>query len=53
MLNTKPEIKSSAAPSKGNGANSNGTEYAIEARELSIFYGNFRAVREVSMNAHK
>jgi len=53
MLNTKPEIKTSATTVKGNGANSNGTEHAIEARELSIFYGNFRAVREVSMNAHK
>jgi phosphate transport system ATP-binding protein len=53
MLNTKPEIKTSTTTVKGHAANGNGTEYAIEAQELSIFYGNFRAVREVSMNAHK
>ncbi|HLF89086.1 MAG TPA: phosphate ABC transporter ATP-binding protein PstB [Anaerolineales bacterium] len=47
MLNIKPE-KSPAVQ-----ANSNGSEYAIEARELSIYYGNFPAVRSVSMNIHK
>jgi phosphate transport system ATP-binding protein len=49
MLNTKPEVKPS---SQGNGS-ANGTEYAIEARSLSIFYGDFRAVRDVSMKVHK
>lgn len=51
MLKTKPEVKA-AASSKGNG-NSNGNEFAIEARSLSIYYGNFRAVREVSMQVQK
>jgi len=47
MLNTKSDPKTAIYP------NGNGTEYAIEARNLSIFYGDFRAVREVSMNVHK
>ena len=51
MLNTKPEVKPSAYTT-GNG-HTNGAEYAIEARDLSIFYGQFRAVREVSMKVQK
>ena len=55
MLNLKkPETKTSPPSNGGNGAAyPNGSEYAIEARNLSIFYGPFRAVREVSMHVHK
>ncbi|NUM46488.1 MAG: phosphate ABC transporter ATP-binding protein [Anaerolineales bacterium] len=50
MLNIKSDPKK-AVQTDTNGTN--GTEYAIQARDLSIFYGNFRAVREVSMNVQK
>jgi len=31
-------------------ANANNGEYAIEVRDMSFFYGNFRAVKNVTMN---
>ncbi len=50
MLNIKSDLKKADT----NGVKgANGTEYAIQARDLSIFYGHFRAVREVSMNVQK
>ncbi|MCB9134283.1 MAG: phosphate ABC transporter ATP-binding protein [Anaerolineales bacterium] len=34
-------------------SHTNGTEYAIQARNLSVYYGNFRAVHDVSLNVQK
>jgi phosphate transport system ATP-binding protein len=53
MLNIKSDPKKADTNGTKGAKSANGTEYAIQARDLSIFYGHFRAVREVSMNVQK